>query len=178
MSTNQMNMEGKVIFVMGVSGSGKSLIGEQLANHLGIPFVDADDHHPDANIQKMSHGIPLNDEDRTPWLNELNRLARNKYSRGCVMACSALKEDYRLRLMYSIESRTIWIYLKGSFDEIFERMNKRAGHFMGANILQSQFDTLEEPAHAIAISIADSPEQIITNIKIALKSKNDSLTWL
>lgn len=155
----------KVIFVMGVSGSGKSLIGEKLANDLGIPFVDADDHHPEINIQKMSQGIPLNDQDRIPWLNNLNRLARSQYIEGCVIACSALKQDYRQRLMEGIESRTIWIYLQGSYDQIYERMKKREGHFMGANMLQSQFDTLEAPDHAITVNIGDSPEAIIDEIK-------------
>ncbi len=165
---NQIHIGDKVVFVMGVSGSGKSVIGNQLAQELGLPFVDADDHHPEANIKKMAQGIPLNDNDRIPWLNRLNQLAKVKYTQGCVIACSALKEDYRLRLMHSIESRTIWIYLKGSYDQIFERMNKRVDHFMGANMLQSQFDTLEEPANAIAISIADSPETMIAKIREAI----------
>ncbi|MEQ8715687.1 MAG: gluconokinase [Cyclobacteriaceae bacterium] len=167
---NQIDIGDKVVFVMGVSGSGKSVIGNQLAQELGLPFVDADDHHPEANIKKMAQGIPLNDNDRIPWLNRLNQLAKVKYTQGCVIACSALKEDYRLRLMYSIESRTIWIYLKGSYDQIFERMNKRVDHFMGANMLQSQFDTLEEPANAITISIADSPEIMIAKIREAIVS--------
>lgn len=160
----------KVLFVMGVSGSGKSLIGNQLAQELDIPFIDADDHHPEANIQKMAEGIPLNDEDRIPWLSTLNQLAREKYTKGCVIACSALKEDYRLRLMKSIESRTIWIYLRGSYDQIFERMSKREGHYMGANMLQSQFDALEEPENVITMSITDSPNVMIAKIKEAIAS--------
>ncbi len=167
---NQIDIGDKVVFVMGVSGSGKSVIGNQLAQELGLPFVDADDHHPEVNIKKMAQGIPLNDNDRIPWLNRLNQLAKVEYTQGCVIACSALKEDYRLRLMNSIESRTIWIYLKGSYDQIFERMNKRVDHFMGANMLQSQFDTLEEPANAITISIADSPEIMIAKIREAIVS--------
>lgn len=170
MSINQMDIGDKVIFVMGVSGSGKTLIGKGLAQELGIPFVDADDHHPEVNIRKMSQGIPLNDEDRIPWLDELNRLAKDHYKNGCVIACSALKEDYRFRLMKSIEPRTIWIYLKGSFDEIFARMSKRTDHFMGANMLQSQFDALEEPDNAVAVSITDAPEIMISKIKKAIIS--------
>ncbi len=168
---DEMNIGSKVIFIMGVSGCGKSLIGQQLAKELDIPFVDADDHHPEANIEKMSQGIPLNDEDRIPWLNELNRIAKVQYSQGCVIACSALKEEYRLRLMNSIESQAVWVYLKGSYDQIFERMNRRENHFMGSIMLQSQFDTLEEPDNAITISVKDSPEAIVGQLKKTLATQ-------
>ena len=165
---SQRVYQDKVFYVMGVSGAGKTLIGKLLAEELGLPFVDADDHHPAANIDKMRQGIPLNDLDRIPWLNELNRLARDHYPQGCVMACSALKEDYRRRLIKSIASRAVWIYLKGSYETIFERMHHREGHFMGAHMLQSQFDTLEEPDEAIIVAIDDQPEEIIANIKAEL----------
>ena len=154
----------KIIFVIGVSGSGKSLIGRKLAHIIELPFIDADDHHPQSNVDKMANGIPLNNKDRFPWLDELNRIAREEHNDGCVIACSALKQEYRSRLENSIESKAIWIYLKGSYDQIFERMTKREDHFMGANMLQSQFDTLEEPKDAIVMNITDSPETIIKEI--------------
>ena len=106
----------KVIFVMGVSGSGKSSIGQLLANELSIPFIDADDHHPPSNIKKMSQGIPLQDSDRFPWLDILHEIAVKHIGSGCVIACSALKEIYRTQLNKSIESSVEWIYLKGSYD--------------------------------------------------------------
>ena len=155
----------KVIFIMGVSGSGKTSVGQLLANELSIPFIDADDHHPPSNIKKMSEGIPLKDKDREPWLDRLHEIAVEHISSGCVIACSALKEIYRKRLSQSIEPSVSWIYLKGSYDLIFERMNNRAGHFMGAEMLKSQFETLEEPQNAIIIDIAGSPKVIIKNIK-------------
>ena len=155
----------KVIFIMGVSGSGKSSIGQLLANELSIPFIDADDHHPPSNIKKMSQGIPLQDSDRFPWLDILHEIAVKHIGSGCVIACSALKEIYRTQLNKSIESSVEWIYLKGSYDLIFERMNSREGHFMGAEMLKSQFDTLEAPKNAIDIDIANSPTVIIEKIK-------------
>ena len=150
---------------MGVSGSGKTSIGQLLARELSIPFIDADDHHPASNIEKMSQGIPLNDNDRKPWLDQLNKIARSHLDTGCVIGCSALKEDYRRRLSDSIESHVLWVYLQGSYEQIFERMKKRQDHFMGADMLRSQFDTLEEPGDAVNMDIADAPEVMVQKIK-------------
>ena len=149
---------------MGVSGSGKTSVGRLLAERLSVPFIDADDHHPLSNIEKMSKGIPLNDEDRAPWLDQLNKIAQSKVHSGCVIACSALTVAYRKRLAYSIDPDVIWVYLKGTYEQIFERMNKRLDHFMGSNMLESQFKTLEEPDNAIEIDISDSPEVIVQKI--------------
>jgi 6-phosphogluconate dehydrogenase len=159
----ETSLSHKVIFVMGVSGCGKTSIGQRLAAELGVPFIDADDHHPKVNIDKMSQGMPLTDEDRKPWLEELNKIARGTNT-GIIIACSALKEKYRILLMESIESKTIWIYLRGSFDLIYDRMNRRANHYMGANMLKSQFDALEEPNDAIIVNIEDHPDQIIKKL--------------
>jgi len=162
-----MKMEGvnKVIIVMGVSGSGKSSIGQLLAEELFIPFIDADDYHPKSNVEKMSQGIPLNDMDRIPWLNALNKVTIDNVYKGCVIACSALKQDYRSRLSQSIESNILMVYLKGSFDVIYDRMENRKEHFMGAEMLKSQFDILEEPEDALVISIVDTPQVIVQKIK-------------
>ena len=154
---------------MGVSGSGKTSVGRILAKELSVLFVDADDHHPASNIEKMSLGIPLNDDDREPWLNNLNQIAQDNVSSGCVIACSALKKAYRWRLKNSIESEVLWIYLKGAYDQIFERMKIRQDHYMGANMLRSQFEAFEEPENAISIDIADSPEVIVQKIKSHLE---------
>ncbi len=154
---------------MGVSGSGKSSVGQLLANELSVPFIDADDHHPLANIEKMSQGIPLNDHDRKPWLDQLHEIAVDHLNSGCVIACSALKEDYRKRLTQSIASHVLWIYLKGSYEQIFERMKNRKDHFMAAEMLRSQFETLEEPQNAINIGIADSLDIIVHKIKSHLE---------
>lgn len=167
----------KVIFIMGVSGSGKTSVGQLLAKELAVPFIDADDHHPLSNIEKMSQGIPLTDSDRIPWLDQLHKIALNHLNSdlnsdlnsSCVIACSALKKKYRSRLNQSIESKTSWVYLKGTFDQIFERMKNREGHFMKAEMLQSQFETLEEPENAIVMDIADLPEIITQKIKTHLE---------
>jgi len=155
----------KVIIIMGVSGSGKTSVGQLLANELSISFIDADDHHPPSNIQKMSEGIPLNDGNRKPWLEALHKIAKNHTSTGCVIACSALKEIYRKILSQSIESNVVWIYLKGTYNQIFERLESRENHFMTAEMLQSQFETLEEPEDAIYIDITNAPENIVQKIK-------------
>lgn len=152
---------------MGVSGSGKTSIGRLLAKELSVPFIDADDHHPPSNIEKMSQGIPLEDSDREPWLDILHEIAVKHLDgdSGCVIACSALKEVYRKRLSESIEANSLWVYLKGTYEQIFERMKKREGHFMGAEMLKSQFETLEEPRNAIHIDISDSLEKIVRVIQ-------------
>ncbi len=153
-----------VIFVMGVSGSGKSTIARMLSEALGLEFVEGDDHHPASNIDKMASGTPLTDEDRWPWLAALNQVALQHQEDGCVIACSALKESYRQVLGQNLTIKPHWLYLKGDYDLIYERMQKRE-HFMDATMLQSQFDALEEPKEAIIVDISGSPELVIQKIK-------------
>lgn len=153
---------------MGVSGSGKSSVGQLLANELSIPFIDADDHHLSSSIEKMSQGIPLTDSDRAPWLDEVNEIAVNHLGSGAVIACSALKNKYRTQLNKSLELNALWIYLKGDYSLILQRMKNRNGHFMDAEMLKSQFETLEEPENVIGIDIENSLERIIEKIKAYL----------
>ncbi|WP_424961285.1 gluconokinase [Ekhidna sp.] len=154
---------------MGVSGCGKTLIGKMLSKALSVPFFDADEFHSEENKTKMSSGIPLSDEDRQPWLEKLNKEARKHTFQGCVIACSALKEKYRRLLIKGIEPNVQWVYLKGDYDTIYSRMNARSDHYMPAEMLQSQFDDLEEPGNAININVSLAPEQIIKDIKQRLK---------
>lgn len=159
-------MHAKIIFVIGVSGVGKSTIGSLLSKAYDIPFFDGDDYHPEHNITKMSQGKALNDTDRLGWLEALNHLAvTESKKKGCVIACSALKQSYRDRLQSTIEDDTDWVFLHGSPELITERINQRKGHFMTADLLKSQFDTLEEPEDAINIDIRLSTDQIIKAIK-------------
>lgn len=155
----------KVIYIMGVSGSGKSTISQLLSEELKLKFFEGDEFHPTSNIDKMSKGMPLTDDDRVPWLNNLHNLAVKYQFKGCVISCSALKMSYRKRLAHGIEDKIVWIYLKGNYSIILDRMRERENHFMKENMLKSQFDTLEEPDDAIAIDIRLSPELIIQNIK-------------
>jgi 6-phosphogluconate dehydrogenase len=159
-----------VIYVMGVSGSGKSLIGTMLAEEFKIPFFDGDDFHPQANIDKMKNGIPLNDEDRADWLLKLNEVAKEHQSQGCVISSSALKEKYRVMLMQGLTAKCSWVHLAGSYDTISARMQDRE-HFMPPALLQSQFDALEAPKYAIEISILENPKSIINTIKNKLTMK-------
>ncbi len=149
---------------MGVSGSGKSTVGQLLADRLSIPFYDGDDFHPEANILKMQSGQSLDDPDRAPWLEAINQHCINEQGKnGCVIACSALKESYRKILSLNID-RLYWVSLEGSFELIYERIISRKRHFMPPELLQSQFDIWEKPEGAITVSIMDEPEVIITNI--------------
>ncbi|WON76786.1 gluconokinase [Serratia sp. UGAL515B_01] len=139
-------MTGKSIILMGVSGSGKSTIGATIAKEIQAKFIDGDDLHPRANIQKMASGQPLNDNDRVPWLQRLNDAAYslNHKSETGIIVCSALKRRYRDLLRQGNENM-VFIYLKGSFDVILQRLQARAGHFMPTELLKSQFEALEEP---------------------------------
>ncbi len=153
-----------VFIIMGVSGCGKSTIGKLLASQINIPFFDGDDYHSQSNVEKMSKGNPLNDEDRKGWLQNLNELAQEHSHTGAVIACSALKQKYRNHLRDN-QSNMQFVYLEGSKEEILERLQQRKNHFMPADLLDSQFETLETPVNALNISIQDIPDTIVDKIK-------------
>jgi gluconokinase len=159
-----------VIVVMGPTGSGKTTIGSLLAARLGWAFVDADEFHSAANKDKMHRGIPLTDSDRLPWLqsihDQIERWLAEK--RSVVLACSALKQSYR-NLLWSGSSDIRLIYLKGSYDLIYQRLLARKGHFANEHILAGQFADLEEPADAITVDIGPLPEEIVDELCARLK---------
>jgi gluconokinase len=162
-----------MIVVMGVAGSGKSTIGSMLARRLDWEFADADSFHPAANVEKMSRGVPLTDEDRGPWLAAIAawmaRLGRE--GRHAIVACSALKRSYRRVLVGSRPDARI-VYLKGERELIAARMAARNGHFMPVGLLESQFRTLEEPGpeeNPVVVSIAAPPQDMVDAILLKLR---------
>ena len=154
-----------ILILMGVTGSGKTTIGKLLSDDLGWAYFDADDFHPAANVEKMTLGIPLDDQDREPWLLTLRGVINNclEAEEPAVFACSALKEDYRDQLL--VDSRVQLVYLKGDSELISRRLNQRQGHYMNPALLASQFATLEEPAGGLTIDVSQSPEDIVTAIE-------------
>jgi len=157
------------IVVMGVSGAGKSTVGRLIAARLGCPFRDADSFHPAANIEKMSRGEPLTDEDRWPWLRAIAAwIAQHRAAQTtCVVTCSALKRAYRDIVTDHQRADVRLIYLKGEFALIDARLKGRTGHFMPPGLLRSQFDALEEPAseeHTITVSIDATPKEIAERV--------------
>jgi gluconokinase len=158
-------MKTRFFIVMGVSGCGKTSIGSGLAQSLGWDFYDADDFHPPENIAKMASGIPLDDSDRAPWLATLNELISSslKADRPGVLACSVLKERYRQHLMDGNDGVQL-MYLKGTYDLIWSRMQQRTDHYMKPHMLKSQFETLEEPTNALTIDISMSLDDIVQEI--------------
>jgi len=158
--------KGQVILLMGVCGCGKSTLGEKLAEKTGGCFIEGDELHPESNIRKMSSGQPLCDEDRWPWFDQISAAvaARKPQDDLIFVTCSALKESYRQYLIKSFGSDWKVIHLKGSFDLIHQRMQKRE-HFMPASLLQSQFDTLEEPTYGtdrlLTLSINQSMNEMV-----------------
>lgn len=163
-------MNKSIFFVMGVSGTGKTTIGTLLAQKLNFPFFDGDDYHPKENIKKMMTGNPLNDKDRHGWLKTLNQLAKKNSSKGAVIACSALKEKYRIQLSNTLKNQTVFVYLKGSYDEVKTRIDSRKNHYMSSKLLKSQFTALEVPDDAISVSIMKTPEQIVGEILKGLEN--------
>lgn len=158
-------MRHPVIFIMGVSGSGKSTIGQQLSAATGYAYYDADDFHSSENKAKMKAGIPLTDEDRWPWLKSIHDFVVSKSAlQPVILVCSALKASYREVLAKSIERYCKWIFLKGDFDLVLKRLNDRQGHYMPPSLLQSQYDALEVPGNVITIDIAQSPQVIVKEI--------------
>ena len=154
-----------ILVVMGVSGSGKTTIGRPVAERLGWRFIDADDHHPAANVAKMAAGIPLEDADRWPWLDALNQLLRNE--EDAVLACSALKESYRQRLLAGVADSRV-VFLDGDRALIASRVAARKHRYMPATLLDSQFAALEPPAHAIRVDVARPVEESVAAILRAL----------
>ncbi|MBX7434464.1 gluconokinase [Mycobacterium sp. Y57] len=158
---------------MGVSGSGKSTVGAALAQRLRVPFADADDFHPQANIDKMSAGEALNDDDRRPWLELIGSWLAN-HPDGAVMSCSALKRAYRDQLRNHCADIE-FLHLSGSPEVIGRRQASRPGHFMPASLLASQFDTLEplEPGErGVAIDVDRGIDAIIDDYLAAVNQKN------
>ncbi len=162
-------MKVRFLIVMGVSGCGKSSVGEALAEHLGWEFYDADDFHPPENVDKMVSGTPLNDSDRAPWLASLHDLIFSslKADRPGVLACSALKESYRQQLMDGNEGVQL-VYLRGSYELIWSRIEKRTDHYMKPHMLKSQFETLEEPTNVLDMDISMSVDEIVQKIISAI----------
>lgn len=164
-SSGPGSMQPDGFLVMGVAGSGKTTLGSALARKLDWDFFDADNFHSAANIAKMAAGIPLSDADRSPWLAVLHDQLTStlQADRHPVLACSALKENYRARLLNGMNDIAI-LYLKGSYGLIGSRMSARAGHYMKPAMLQSQFEALEEPRNALVLDIAMSLDEMLDTI--------------
>ena len=161
----------RFLIVMGVSGSGKTSVGKVLAEYLKWDFYDADDFHPPENVAKMASGMPLDDSDRAPWLAALHRLISDSLilNQPGVLACSALKERYRQQLMNGHDGVQL-VYLKGSYDLIWSRMETRTDHYMKPHMLHSQFEALEEPSNALTVDISLSVQEIL---QIVIKQIRD-----
>jgi gluconokinase len=158
-----------IIILMGVVGAGKTTIGKLLAQGLGWKFADADDFHSPENIEKISHGIALDDADRAPWLGALRKAIEqwNAEGKNVVVACSALKRSYRDELR---AGPVQFAYLRGDYELIRERLRARHGHFASESILKSQLADLEEPEHAITVENDKPPDVVVSEIIAKLKA--------
>ncbi len=158
-----------IVVLMGVSGSGKTTIGRELATRLGCEFLDGDDFHPDASVAKMAAGTPLEDEDRWPWLERLNALLKERARRGvdAVLACSALKERYRERLMSGVANCRL-VFLDAPIEVIRSRLAARPHRYMPQSLLESQFAALEPPREAIVVDVSAELGSCLAAIEAAL----------
>jgi gluconokinase len=163
-----------IVIVMGVAGSGKTTVGRLLAESANFDFLDADTLHSPANVAKMTAGTPLTDSDRSPWLSAIRDriIDAATRQRNLVVACSALKEAYRSFLAQG--SPVIWTYLKGRPDVFRDRLQRRTGHFMRPELLNSQFDALEEPTDAIVVDAVQQPQAIADQIVAELRKRHQS----
>ena len=163
-----------ILIAMGVSGAGKTRIGEMLAERLQCAFTDGDAFHSAANKEKMHKGIPLTDEDRWPWLKTIRAAIEEKQRahEEAVFTCSSLKRSYR-DILRGGDKDVVFVYLKGSYEVLHERLQTRTGHFFDPSLLTSQLDTLEEPAadEAITVSIELSPEAIVDEVLVQMKAR-------
>jgi gluconokinase len=169
-----MTEGGHPIVVMGVSGSGKSTVGAALAGRLRVPFEDADDLHPQANIDKMTRGEALDDHDRWPWLERIGAWL-SEHSAGGVIACSALKRKYRDQLRHHCPS-VEFLHLEGGRDLIERRQASRPGHFMPATLLTSQFETLEPLApdeRGVVVEVTGSVDEIVAGYLAGSRLEED-----
>jgi carbohydrate kinase (thermoresistant glucokinase family) len=155
-------MTPKIIVMMGVSGCGKTTVGQLVAKELGWEFIEGDEYHSPENIAKMSSGQPLNDEDRFDWMNSLNAKISDLLSanESGVLACSALKDKHRKHLARNWEEQVLFIHIQGTFDEIHQRMEARQGHYMKSGMLKSQFEALEPPDNVPVYDSSLTPEEI------------------
>ena len=163
--------EPRAVILMGVAGSGKSTVGVSLAKRLGCSFLDADAFHPSANVEKMKNGIPLDDEDRVPWLQRLRGELQERLASGAsvVLGCSALKESYR-KILGEGSSQIDFVFLDVDQVTLMERLGKRKDHFFPKELLESQFAALERPADAIVVDARRPLEDVVEQILSALKS--------
>ena len=163
-------MASPIIVLMGVSGSGKTTVGKLLCEKTEWTFYEGDDFHPEENVEKMRAGTPLTDEDRVPWLLALREIIESHLEKNtsAVIACSALKASYR-EVLRRDDKRIHFVFLKGEMALIQSRLSKREDHYMPADLLQSQFDTLEEPESTLTVDIHPSPQEIADQILAEMK---------
>jgi gluconokinase len=156
-----------VVVLMGVSGSGKTTIGKELAALLNWTFVEGDDFHPSANVEKMAAGTPLDDDDRRPWLRALQERVEQACGRdeSAVLACSALKQSYRDQLEQGTTGCVRFVYLTASEELIRSRLEEREGHFMDPALIHSQFEALEPPADAVRVDVSPAPKTVAADIR-------------
>ena len=167
----ETNRTPHAIIVMGVSGCGKSSIGLKISDALGMQFIEGDQLHPASNVEKMSKGIPLTDDDRMPWLDLIGQTMKASLDRGqgVIVSCSALKRIYRDRLRKAVNGKLCFVYLSGSKELLTKRMGERKGHFMPASLLESQLATLEVPTGELGVVTVDIDNTIEGMAETALR---------